>query len=464
MQRFFRWSTRWWPGVIFLAILWAFAAWSTTAPLEVDLAAQSAAALQNIVLDKSQIEVDGRDVTFAANAFSEPERLNAVAVVAAVPGVRLVNDDTRLVPEANPFVWTAERDVVRVTLGGSAPLPATKNKLLDAARADLGGVEVVDQMNLARGAPENFESAALVLVGQIGKLKTGKITLSDNKASLTGMARDLGGREAIWDGLKNLPQGFSVAANDIEAPPYIFQAYKDPVALTLTLSGNVPDDKIRAALVAAATQKFFSEKVVDNLKTSLGAPSGFSAAVMPALEALSRLSTGTLVVSDRELRLSGDALYDGAAVQIRAGLGKDFPQGWQYKPEISVKPAAAPVDATVCQQLFSDILSKDKIRFERRRATIEPDSAGLLDRLIETALRCPAATIEVAGHTDDDGDDASNQTLSEKRAQAVVDYFVRAGLPADHFTATGHGSTQPVASNDTDEGKAQNRRIEFLVR
>jgi OmpA-OmpF porin, OOP family len=464
MQRFIRWSTRWWPGVIFLAILWAFAAWSTTAPLEADLAAQSTAALKNIILDKSQIDVDGRDVTFAANAFSEQERLNAVAAVEAVPGVRLVNDDTHLVPEAKPFVWTAERDVVRVTLGGSAPLPATRNKLLEAARAGLGGVEVADQMNLARGAPGNFESAALVLIGQIAKLKTGKITLSDNKVSLTGMARDLGGREAIWDGLKNLPQGFSVAANDIEAPPYIFQAYKDPVAVTLTLSGNVPDENVRAALVAAASRKFFSEKVVDKLKVSLGAPGGFSAAVVPALGALSRLSTGTLVVSDRELKLSGDALYEGAAVQIRTGLGKDLPQGWDYKPEISVKPAAAPVDASVCQQLFSDILGKGKIHFERGRATIDPDSAGLLDHLIETALRCPNATIEVAGHTDADGDDVANQTLSEKRAQAVVNYLVKAGLPADRFTATGYGSTQPVASNDTDEGKAQNRRIEFLVR
>src|SRR6201996_954673 len=451
MQRFFRWSTRWWPGVIFLAILWALAAWSTTAPLEADLAAQSTAALKDIVLDKCRIQVDGRDVAFAADAFSEQERLNAVAAVEAVPGVRLVNDDTRLVPEAKPFVWTAERDVVRVTLGGSAPLPATRNKLLEAARAGLGGVEVADQMNLARGAPDNFESAALVLIGQIGKLKTGKITLSDNKVSLTGMARELGGREAIWDGLKNLPPGFSVAANEIEAPPYIFQAYKDPVALTLTLSGNVPDDKIRTALVAAATQKFFSEKVVDNLKTSLGAPSGFSAAVLPALGALSRLSTGTLVMSDRELKLSGDAFYDTAAVQIRAGLGKDFPKGWEYKPEISVKPAAAPVDASLCQQLFSDILGKGKIRFERGRATINPDSAGLLDRLIETALRCPTATIEIAGHADDDGDDASNQALSEKRAQAVVDYLIKAGLPADRFTAVGHGSTQPLASNATDE-------------
>ena len=85
-------------------------------------------------------------------------------------------------------------------------------------------------------------------------------------------------------------------------------------------------------------------------------------------------------------------------------------------------------------------------------------------RLIETALRCPTVNIEVVGHTDADGEDAFNQALSEQRAQAVIDYLVRAGLPPSRFTAVGHGSTQPVAGNDTDEGKAQNRRIEFLVR
>ena len=129
-----------------------------------------------------------------------------------------------------------------------------------------------------------------------------------------------------------------------------------------------------------------------------------------------------------------------------------------------MKPATAPVDATICQQLFSDLLNKGKIRFEPGRAIIDPDSAGLLDRLIETALRCPNARIEIAGHTDADGEDAFNQALSEKRAQAVSDYLVKAGLPADRFTATGYGSTQPIATNDTDEGKAQNRRIDFMVR
>jgi OmpA-OmpF porin, OOP family len=88
----------------------------------------------------------------------------------------------------------------------------------------------------------------------------------------------------------------------------------------------------------------------------------------------------------------------------------------------------------------------------------------LLDRLIETALRCPTTNIEVEGHTDAIGEPAANQSLSEKRAQAVVDYLVKAGLPATRFTAVGYGSTQPVATNDTEEGKAQNRRIEFVVK
>jgi OOP family OmpA-OmpF porin len=374
-----------------------------------------------------------------------------------------VNDETRLVAEAKPFVWSAERDVAKVTLGGSAPLPAIRSKLAETARAALG-VEIADQMTLARGAPARFESAAQLMLAQIGKLKDGKVTISDESVSLSGMARELGGREAIATALKGLPEGFKVAANEVKAPPYVFEAYKDPVAVTLTLSGYVPDDKVHAAIIASAARRFFIEKVVDNLKTSLGAPGGFSAAVMPALGALSRLSTGTLVVSDREVKLSGDALYDAAASQIRAGLGKEFPQNFQFKADVSTKPAVAPVDGTVCQQLFTELLGKAKIRFESGSAAIDPDSAGLLDHLVETASRCPTSNIEVVGHTDTDGDNAANQSLPERRAQAVVDVLVKAGLPPGRFTAVGYGSTQPIVTNDSEDGKAQNRRIEFVVR
>ncbi|MGQ0681380.1 OmpA family protein [Bradyrhizobium sp.] len=464
MHGLFRWSSKWWPGAILLAVFWGFAAWTSTEPVEGHLAARSNAAVKDAVLDKKRVTVAGRDVTFAAEAFSNTGRLAALEAVEAVPGIRIVNDETRLVPEAKPFVWSAERDVVRLTLSGSAPLPQVKGRLVEAAKAALGNVEVADRMGLARGAPPRFDAAALLLLEQIGKLKDGKLTISDGKVSLSGMARELGGREAIAAALKNLPEGFSVAGNDVKAPPYVFQAYKDPVAHTVTLSGNVPDKSVHAALIGIAGRRFISEKVVDNLKESIGAPASFSAVVVPALGALSRLSTGTLVVTDREVKLSGDALYDAAAAEIRAGLARDFPQNWQYKPEITVKPPSAPVDNTVCQQLFADLLTKARIRFESGKAELSPDSLGLLDRLTETAQRCPTANIEIAGHTDADGDANANQALSEKRAQVVADYLVRGGLPAGRFTAVGYGSSQPMAGNDTDEGKAQNRRIDFVVK
>ncbi len=464
MREFLRSSSKWWPGTIPLAILWGLACWNTTAPIEADLAARSNAALKDTVLDKTQLMVAGRDVTFRAEAFSEQGRSAAVATIEAVPGVRLVNDETKLVAEAVPYVWSVERDVVRVTLGGNTPLPAIKAKLLDAARNSLGGVEIADRMALSRGAPTRFDAAALLLVDQIGRLKDGKITLTDTKVTLSGMARELGGSEAIAAALKNLPEGFSVASNDIKSPPYVFQAVKDPVALTLTLTGYVPDNAVHAALAAAAGRQFVGDNIVDNLKASVGAPQGFSNAVVMALGALSRLSTGSLVVTDRSIRLSGHALFEQAVGQIRTGLSKELPQGWQSQVEVAVKPAAASVDPTVCQQLFSDLLGKGKIRFESGKANIDPDSVGLLDRLTETAMRCPSSVIEVAGHTDGDGEAASNQALSERRAQAVVDYMVKAGLPAERFRPVGYGSTQPVAANDNEDGKAQNRRIEFTVR
>ncbi|MBS0528325.1 MAG: OmpA family protein, partial [Proteobacteria bacterium] len=97
MRGLFRWSSKWWPGVIPLAVLWVVAAWTTTVPMEADLTAQAIAALKDTVLDKTVISTAGRDVTFSAEAFSEQGRANAVASVEAVPGVRLVNDDTTLV-------------------------------------------------------------------------------------------------------------------------------------------------------------------------------------------------------------------------------------------------------------------------------------------------------------------------------------------------------------------------------
>src|SRR5690348_11266647 len=130
MHEFFKWSSKWWPGLVPLAALIAIAAWTNTALLESDLAADSAAAAKSTLLDKTRMSASGRDVPFDAEALSEPGRRNAVAALEAVPGVRRVNDETRLVPEAKPFVWSIERDVAKLTLTGNASLPASKGKLL----------------------------------------------------------------------------------------------------------------------------------------------------------------------------------------------------------------------------------------------------------------------------------------------------------------------------------------------
>jgi OOP family OmpA-OmpF porin len=464
MHRLFQWSHKWWPGLVPLALLWVAALWGTTQPLERELAARAGQALEGNVLDQTRLGVSGRDVTFAAAAFSREGRRSAVGSIEAVPGVRLVIDETRLVPEVKPFVWTIERDVVRVMLGGNARLPAIKVRLNETARAVLGDVEIADHMGLARGAPGRFDAAAALLIEQVVKLKEARISLSDTAVKLSGMARELGGREAIAAALKSLPPGYSVAANVIQAPPYIFRANKDPVADSVTLTGNVPDDAAKADLVAAAGRKFFNEKVADQLKASIGAPAGFVAAVIPALEALSRVSTGSLVVSDREITVAGDAFYAAAVTDIRAGLLSHLPDGWRANIDIAVRPAAGPVDATVCQDLLTQLMARAAIRFAAGSAVIDRDSAGLLDRVVETAMRCPVAPIDVIGHTDADGEEPANQLLSERRAQAVIDYLVKAGLSDDRFTALGAGSLRPVASNATDEGKAQNRRIEFVVR
>ena len=67
------------------------------------------------------------------------------------------------------------------------------------------------------------------------------------------------------------------------------------------------------------------------------------------------------------------------------------------------------------------------------QANIDNDSRGLMDRLVEIALRCPTVSVEIGGHTDTDGDEEANMRLSERRAQAVLDYMLRAGLPADRL-------------------------------
>lgn len=103
------------------------------------------------------------------------------------------------------------------------------------------------------------------------------------------------------------------------------------------------------------------------------------------------------------------------------------------------------------------------IFFDFDKATLRPESTNELERLIKLLNDVPTLKIEISGHTDSKGAAAYNQKLSENRSKSVVDYLVSKGIKADRLTFKGYGLEQPIATNDTDEGRQMNRRTEFKI-
>jgi outer membrane protein OmpA-like peptidoglycan-associated protein len=103
------------------------------------------------------------------------------------------------------------------------------------------------------------------------------------------------------------------------------------------------------------------------------------------------------------------------------------------------------------------------IQFESGRDIIKRQSYGILNNVADIMKDNPEYKLVIDGHTDSQGDDQANQVLSEKRAAAVKKYLVDKGIAEDRLTSRGFGETQPKASNDTREGRATNRRVEFTV-
>jgi len=102
------------------------------------------------------------------------------------------------------------------------------------------------------------------------------------------------------------------------------------------------------------------------------------------------------------------------------------------------------------------------ITFDVGKATIKPESMGEINRIVQLMTENPDLKFSVEGHTDNTGKEASNQTLSEQRSQAIVDKLVELGIAKDRLTAVGKGQNSPIADNTTDEGRAKNRRVEFV--
>ncbi len=102
------------------------------------------------------------------------------------------------------------------------------------------------------------------------------------------------------------------------------------------------------------------------------------------------------------------------------------------------------------------------IRFDVNKATIRPESMGVINEIVQLMNEHPELKFSVEGHTDSDGSADHNQRLSEQRSEAVMKQMVAMGIASDRLTSAGHGQNRPLAPNDTQENKARNRRVEFV--
>ena len=121
----------------------------------------------------------------------------------------------------------------------------------------------------------------------------------------------------------------------------------------------------------------------------------------------------------------------------------------------SVKPVEPPVSEVIT--LNGNVL------FAYNQSDLMPEARSELDSLMAKLQGADVVSVKVIGHTDSQGSDAYNQKLSERRASSVAAYLLSQGLAPNKLTSEGRGESQPVADNDTEEGRAQNRRVELHI-
>lgn len=163
----------------------------------------------------------------------------------------------------------------------------------------------------------------------------------------------------------------------------------------------------------------------------------------------------------------GDATERRQRALVGAGVGGlagGAIGNYQDRQERALRERMAGTGVDVVRQGDNITLNMpENITFGFDRSDLQPQFYPVLDNVAATLREYNQTIVEIAGHTDSKGTDAYNQALSERRASSVGNYLMAKGLVRDRFITVGAGESRPVASNDTDAGRAQNRRVEITL-
>jgi OOP family OmpA-OmpF porin len=430
-------------------------------------------------LPRAKISVAPGSLGVIAVAESEAEReaLEARLRGAAPDGVRLDLDISAPRPVIAPFAFDLR------LAGSAASLAACSAESEEAAAAILAAARAAGLSEgdaacaVGLGAPSPDWTAAVEAgVAALGRLGGGRFALRDLAAELTApegtgperLAAVAGELEAA------LPDAFRLSATapapqaagaGEAAPPPRFEA----VLLldgNVRLSGPVQDETSRTAIESFAAALFGHDRVIDESVLDPGLPEGWPVRLLAGIEALAALEEGRAEVTESEVRVEGWGLdanvVDEVTKLLAEKVGPEAVVDVTFNAEAAAAAAlAARPRPEICAEQISAILEAGSIRFTPGSAEIVPASAGIIAAIADVLRGCPGAEFEIAGHTDAEGPEAVNRKLSEDRAAAVVAALEAEDLPLVTLVARGYGAARPVADNDTPDGRARNRRIEF---
>lgn len=389
-------------------------------------------------------------------------------------------------PIVAPFSMSAVKRPGGATLTGHAPS-------IERAESWSLALDATNQLALARGAPNGWIDAANAAIRELSQLKLGALTLTDREMLLAAPG-DPSIRAQIRDRLQSaLPSGYRLTVAEARTPKgledsvvastnpnlndrstYSFLARREEDG-QVTVGGVIGDLTMRSVISAYAKAKLGGEAMQSQLSLADGAaPAGWQRAVFAGLEALAELGQGEISAEPGAIYLNGRTGSVDAARRAVATLKDKTPAEFARFSKISIvevgesepepTPGAGPaLEPKACVAELNRIAQADPIRFASGSATIDRNSIAVLDALAAALERCPQTRFEIGGHTDSSGGEEENKRLSQRRAAAVRLSLVGRGAPRSRLEAVGYGEDQPIGDNDTEEGRAQNRRIEFKL-
>ena len=354
-----------------------------------------------------------------------------------------------------------------------ADTPAAERRIVAAATA--AGIEGRVGCSVALGTPTTRWADAVVMsINAVEELGGGTVTISDVDITLVARAGSVEGNfDRIAGELENnLPEVFALEAVLPAAPtpgnegPPQFIATLSPEGL-VQLRGRVSDDLLNSTAENFARAKFGSADISMATRVVEGLPNSWPIRVLAGIEALSKLSNGSVVVEPNNVIVRGNTGAQDAGGEItrllidKLGSSSEFEVSVTYVEELD--PIASLPTEEECLAGIMAVTEARKITFEPSSAMIAGAGAAILDDIAEILQRCSNLRIEIAGYTDSQGSEDGNQRLSQQRADAVLDGLRVRRVPVSNFRSIGYGEANPIADNETADGREANRRIEFTL-